>query len=492
MKTIFLILSFCISLFNISLAQNISFWSNPLQHTNASIASKYLPQTERVDSWDSVSLTWNTIANMSYEYNIKGQILTLINADKNNKGIQKESFTYDDFGNRTSMTFSLRDTTTNTWFTTSRNTISYFNNTLESINQNEIWDKNTNTWRLVFRNTKLYTPQNDIYLFKIEQINNADTNITLGEKTDYTYDAAQRKTQATVVKYNTNTKTWDSTIKSDYLYHTNGLLEHQIIALYDTTQGIWMKIKKQSYAYDAQDTLIKVSTYQYNPIDETWMNRELYDDIKWITWNRNVDEQDNIASYVYKNWSDVSNNYDTIKTYQKLLLDNFGSYELTTLGYENHKLIPEQQFTKLFDDQKNKLYYQIKNGINGQWSNFYEEKSEYTYGNNKELLERLDWYFNFNINALEIQSRSVFGNHLILGLNSSTNKHASIFPNPSNGELFITDKSIESIAVYTLNGQKIVEEKPIEGKIKLNLPKGIYTIKLKSNTTTLHEKIIIN
>ncbi len=492
MKTIIFTLAISISLVSASIAQNITFWGTPTQNSKPLVANKYLAQAEHIDIWDSVTLSWNNIANMSYEYNTKGKTTSKIYSDKNNKDIQKETYTYDHVNNMTSMIFSMKDTITNTWSPKVRNTITYFKDQFETINQNEIWDKNSNTWKLIFRNTKLYTPQNDIYLLKIEQINNTDTNITLGEKTDYIYDTENRKTEAIVIKYNPNIKRWDSSFKANYSYYSNGLLKDQIVALYDTTQATWIIIRKQSYTYDSQDTLIQVHTFQYNPIDETWINRELYDNIKWLNWNKNIDDQDNIASYVYKNWSDINNDYDTTKTYQKIIIDNFGSYKITTLAYINQELVPEQEFLKILDDQKNKLYYQIKNGVNGQWSNFYEEKSEYTYGNNKELLERLDWNFNFNVGALEKQSLSRFENFLVLGLPQVKKNKLTIFPNPSSGEITIKADDIEIIEIYNLSGQKILEEKIQNQKTKLNLAKGIYTIKLLSKTSTQFEKLIIN
>lgn len=81
---------------------------------------------------------------------------------------------------------------------------------------------------------------------------------------------------------------------------------------------------------------------------------------------------------------------------------------------------------------------------------------------------------------------------LLLKTKNFTQEKAVVFPNPTNGILNIGNTDLEKIAVYDISG-KIVNEFVPQPQIDLgNLSKGLYIIKLFSESGILVDKIVID
>ncbi len=78
---------------------------------------------------------------------------------------------------------------------------------------------------------------------------------------------------------------------------------------------------------------------------------------------------------------------------------------------------------------------------------------------------------------------------------NSVNKSYMVYPNPTEGNFTIEANDLQWIEVYNINGQNIYSIKKINNnKTSIDLskePKGIYFVKIKSNTETVIEKIVI-
>ncbi len=468
-------------------------------HVNA---QKTLHQLEHHDVWDSVSNTWINLNHVLYTYNNDGTIAQKLTQNNNQKNIEKTDFEYDNFGNIISETISFNDTLTNIWRPSFRRITNYHQNKFIKEERNELWNKDINQWQLSSRKINDYNINNDIILLQIEQVINGDTTITLGERTDITYNINNNKSKETFIKYNSGLKKWDTINRVSYEYNAKGLTSFQIIELYNTTSLTWDSVHKQTYTYNNLDTLKQVKTFLFDKNTGTWMNNELYDNINWIIWNRDISEQENIASYLYKRWSDLSNTYEIQKSFTKNILDAFGSNVSTVLSFQNNLFVPEQEFTNLFDSHFNKTYYHIRNGVNGAWTNFYEELYEYSYGSNDELIEKIIWVFNFNITALQKAERVRFENFITLGLQSKSNTlEASLYPNPSNNrsvniDINLVEASLLEIEVTDLNGKIVYSESTQREKgmntLKLDgLSKGMFVVRLRSENGTFRTKLLV-
>ncbi|MFT6844882.1 MAG: hypothetical protein ACJAUV_001070, partial [Flavobacteriales bacterium] len=76
---------------------------------------------------------------------------------------------------------------------------------------------------------------------------------------------------------------------------------------------------------------------------------------------------------------------------------------------------------------------------------------------------------------------------------SPSDSQVTFYPNPTKHTLFIESTSISSISLMNMNG-KLVFETGIqkgENKLKLDLPKGIYFIKIGSNLDVMTDKLVI-
>ena len=70
-----------------------------------------------------------------------------------------------------------------------------------------------------------------------------------------------------------------------------------------------------------------------------------------------------------------------------------------------------------------------------------------------------------------------------------------IYPNPSNGEISIINDSkvtnVYQIEIIDISGKIVLKKENISNKIRLDLPKGLYLIKLKDNDKIYMKKLII-
>lgn len=493
MKKLLLLTAFAILTINVAFSQSSYFW-NKTSNNDVVQSKKYFPETEHHDSWDSLTNTWVNIAHVKKTYNAKAELVEYIYLDKDSTPLIRETYEYNNSGKQISKINYLRDTLNNTWNQTAKSTFTYHQDTLEAVTQHQLWDKNNNTWRTTFRSTKVYSPFNDVILNRIEQIAPNDTVITLGEKNEILYDNKGRKTEETVIRFNTNTTQWDTFIRVSYFYSPNELIEEEITDLYDSTNNKWNTMVKQTYSYSAQDTLTQVERLRFDANTNDWVKIQIFDEIKWISWNRKVNDEANIASYILKNWNEGANRYDTSKHYSKIILDNFGSNLATVLSYENGAFVPEQEFRNEFDRNLNKVHFQIRSGLNGAWIIFFEQKTDFTYGMDNELLERIDWDFNFTANALKKVQRSTFENFFVLGLNNEKYNTLKLYPNPSNGNIFIDlDEKDFTLEVMNLNGQTVHKEKNNSNKIDLTfLESGVYILKITTKGNSYFNKVIID
>ncbi len=478
------------------MAQNPMFWGekNSISVKNNNSASKELPQTEFHDGWDSLSNTWINFNTILYSYNLDGSIAQKILLNKNSKEVQKEEFQYNIIGNPTISTTFIKDTIANVWNQTFRKVIIYHKDKFVKEDRNELWNKTTNQWVLSSRNIKNYNQNDDITLNQIEQIVNNTTTITFGEETFFTYTNLNKKATEMLVKYNPNNNKWDSTVKINYTYNSSGSINFRISEIFDTKQHTWFNVHRQLYTYNNLDTLIQVSTFLFDRITETWLNNEIYDTINWNIWDGDVNHQENIASYIYKQWSNGDNVFEVKKSYTNNLLDAFGSSKITILAFNNNTFEPEQEFTKIFDNHLNKTYYQIRNGLNGQWQNFYEERNDYSYNTNNTLFEQIIWIFNFNLTKLEKQERLRFENFVTVGIHQNKPKEITAYPNPTTGLLKLDLPENTQAKINVINNLGVLQRTYYSQHNQIDLQdlaNGIYFLKIEALDKVYTQRLII-
>jgi len=81
-------------------------------------------------------------------------------------------------------------------------------------------------------------------------------------------------------------------------------------------------------------------------------------------------------------------------------------------------------------------------------------------------------------------------------MNEVIDASTEIYPNPANNSLNIVSYAvgINSVRIYNLNGQEVLNTIVNANQIKINtssLANGIYIIDIKSNNTSVKRKLII-
>ncbi len=83
----------------------------------------------------------------------------------------------------------------------------------------------------------------------------------------------------------------------------------------------------------------------------------------------------------------------------------------------------------------------------------------------------------------------------VTGVSSYENESISIYPNPSNGQLKITnDKNIEMISLYTSSSQLVHERSYVNEKelnLNLNVEPGLYILAIKTEEGWARKKVLI-
>jgi len=81
--------------------------------------------------------------------------------------------------------------------------------------------------------------------------------------------------------------------------------------------------------------------------------------------------------------------------------------------------------------------------------------------------------------------------------NQELKNSISIYPNPSNGEIFINSSNLhtlEKVELYTVNGKKVKEYFDLSDKKSLDfssLQKGLYFLKVASNNKSVVKKVVL-
>ncbi|WP_347375034.1 T9SS type A sorting domain-containing protein [Aequorivita sp. Q41] len=133
--------------------------------------------------------------------------------------------------------------------------------------------------------------------------------------------------------------------------------------------------------------------------------------------------------------------------------------------------------------------YNIDDPVNGIVSNCGGEDF-LIYGNGMGFYAHVTAVYNpGEVESDFIQTEFVRGS--LLGIKDFNNQKAIIYPNPSKGIVNINNNNIEKIIIYSITGKIIKEMKP-QSQIDLSdINKGVYVIKLISDTNTFIEKIIL-
>jgi hypothetical protein len=289
------------------------------------------------------------------------------------------------------------------------------------------------------------------------------------EKTEYTYNSADKITQVKLFEWNGQ---WDENIKITITYNSIDLPTYLILEEWNATTSVWENNFKYNYTYASNDKIQQFISSEWDSFTNAWVPAEKNE--MTLTGN-------NITRQIYSSWNATTSlweiNGDTQYSYD---IDNNPLTEISA-SYNNISLLFEE-------NTKTEFVYDNAITINNVAHPFTDQFYEFAYEemkiNNKLLSSK-----GYNKNSSQVWEISDKTDHYYAAYTSATpnpikdinTSSFRIFPNPATEILhFDVDKDVK-LEIYNSNGQKVIAQALNNSINKINvnnLNNGIYFIKI--------------
>ncbi len=281
-------------------------------------------------------------------------------------------------------------------------------------------------------------------------------------ESDYTYDA--NGNQLTDIEYYTWTGTkWVSGSKYNYTF-TGGQMTEEIDQNWDTLTNTFINLNKTDFTYTS-GKLSGGTAYKWN--GTTWIANQNIINVVWYQWNGNLNNS-KMGSYTsqFPNGSGWKDSLRITFTYDSHgnTIDNLREAKPTTT-----------------------------------WITSSEYKFIYQYDANNNITQQIEQDWVDATTGVRNSYRSDFSNYQgftstgITQINSSKNDFV-IYPNPSNGIIYLQTSNECKIDVYNIVGEKVYQSAIINHQSAIDLsmqPKGIYFIQLSDGNSVVNKKVVV-
>ncbi len=388
----------------------------------------------------------------------------------------------DQYGNMINAIKHSYNSETEIW--TNRDTITaiYYNTNLLHKYLEIRWDNNTQQWandtinyreydgnnnliinihsdELYFWDRLLYTyDENENLIQKIYQ--NRSNGTWINKWIDLCTYENNNQTQKIIQEWDNNTEEWINRWQHLYTYDDNNSLTQEIEQTWDSNTEEWLNHYQYLYTYDENGNKTQTIKLYWHSDTEEWLNSWLYlytydnnnnqtQDLRQ-TWDSNTEEWNNA-------WQDLYS-YDENGNLIQRLYQNWND--------DTEEWISYWQFIYVFDTNNNQIQY------------IYKKRDSDT--GELENDKREDYFWS----ELEVAT--------ITNINSD---EIIIYPNPASDKIqFLSSVSLDNatIEIYSISG-KIVNNISANNNNEINisnLSKGIYIIKINSETVNFVEKFI--
>ncbi|MCX6225185.1 MAG: T9SS type A sorting domain-containing protein [Bacteroidia bacterium] len=245
----------------------------------------------------------------------------------------------------------------------------------------------------------------------------------------------------------------------------------------DTTL-VWKNSMRETYSYPA------TGQNYTSVISETWDNAWVYILKKEYTWANNRVSESLNYSYSGADWVLTGKN-----TYE--YQDNGSHVTTTYLSLGPGQWLAMQRFTYLFDSHGNATLYQTEMySILNVWTIFSATSFELTYSGNN-LTQRITRNYSSGWNNVR---KEVFSNFASLSTDVSllSPTGLNIFPNPAGKQAVVRLSMLKAgavtLSVYSITGQKILEETFTTGGSDVNLQLNLDKVRPGSYILMAHDK----
>ena len=361
------------------------------------------------------------------------------------------------------------------------------------------------------------------------------------DKETYAYDVNGHLTVRTYYNWKGDTISWKEDKKTEYTYGANGFQASEIFYSWDNMTNKWFEGNKNEYTYDASGNMTVKIHYGWSSNRWITYTKEEYTyagkiQIRLITynwdgedWKPTKKDEDNQTTRTIYNWNNATNQWKAVQKYEYTSYpDGYTSYkwedqindwkpEGQTVVDGNEKITYWWNGATWREDGKAENVYDGENLIlvanylwNMGWNDGSREwvgnvKYEYTYGSysqtdlllpvdfdmNKRLT--LDYYVGTHTDSAWkwsfISTTTYYWSNqeiITTGINNyeMQNTNYVIYPNPANGQLFISTGDFIPITIklYDMLGQEVLTQNA-NGKTGINishLPNGVYTVSVLS------------
>lgn len=281
------------------------------------------------------------------------------------------------------------------------------------------------------------------------------------------------------LKYNSENQPWKENSKTEYNYDSSGNVTEVLIYSWD---GQWIAISKAEYSYNANGNVILFQNFSRYADEDPWEKGLLHE----YSYNDNG----KLASFQRSSWDD---------------------------GTEKYIGVLKESYTYDSENNLHEYFYSVYDESSGTWDN--QSKSGYECNGSISVLNTLfppgneSYYNQFFESTPATQTNYIYedgtpvpyilrnyyySKRTNVGVPDFSLNNLVIFPNPVSDVLHFrpsTSKTDFTIAIYNLNGKKLMEYPDLNGNttIELNvsaLAAGVYLCRIQNGSKSYNQKII--
>jgi len=306
----------------------------------------------------------------------------------------------------------------------------------------QAWDSATAAWKLSgFQQYYTYNINNK----KTKQIQVSISNGIVNDSTrqTFSYDAGGNELSLLREGWTSSNPTWRNIQKLVYFYNANNQKDSSYNLIWNPGTTAFDTVYKDAFVYDAAGNQIENGSYQNSGN-------------LWIPKTKGV--------YTY----DANNNNTFQGGYTWIgLTSTWRADNEQTVAYNSNNQVTNV-INKSYDFASSTLLYNYR----------------YTYSYDANDNVTLIMFDNYTANNWQYNNRTEFFNSCgnSVGINETDAVEFQLYPNPTNNIINITTAAtIETLTVYNLQGQSLIEVKSNIKQLDLsNLAQGAYIIQMKT------------
>jgi hypothetical protein len=406
----------------------------------------------------------------NYLFSNTGELLTCLVRIKQGAQWVNESIenrTYDAASNMTLQQWQAWNGTA--WVNTTRNLFTYDNNRNLLTHTEQVWNPGTGGWTNFRRTTNTWSASG-LHLTMLQEFFSGNSWVNQA----YEFYVWQNNLLVQAERQIWLNGNWSSEYQYFYTYDAQNNLSSFTMKQWSGTQ--WADFYNEVYSYNSSNQLI---SYISQIFTNTWQNSEQY----FYTY----DVLGFLESAQRQVWEGGIWQNSLRRTFTN---NNFGSIQLAIYEiWEQNSWINQNLFTKAFDESGNTTVSNVY-----FWSGGWQQNQD----------NQIEIDYNYGLKTLRFQgykAEAGFTSMLVPNREPNETKHLTVYPNPTDGSLFIFNELLTTefiyLHIFASDGKLVFSRKYQPGSpISLDLRSkgltaGVYVLKLISSEHSSYQQIIL-